>query len=51
MEVTLPGHVLRSHEHKVGAVAGWGAMKEGVWNETRARMLLYVLFSLSSMCC
>ena len=34
MEVTLPGHVLRLHEHMAGA--GWGAleMREGVWKET-----------------
>lgn len=24
MEVTLPGHALRSREHAAGAVAGWG---------------------------
>lgn len=35
MEVTLPGHVLRSHEHTAGVGVGWRAliMKEGVCKE------------------
>lgn len=50
-EVTLPGQVLRSHEHTAGAGAGWGSGAIGrACGKRLAGMLLYVLFSLPPIC-
>lgn len=49
MEVTLPGHALRSHEHTAGAGAGWGAIEGG--SVERDKPGCYCMFCLVSHPC